>query len=375
MYAALFIPAALVIILYSGLMLWYYASLRQHQVGPADHEKKFPIGVSVIIPVRDEEANLSAMFTDLLAQEYHRGDFEVIFVEDHSTDQTASILEAFCLARANFRVIHLQGEPAGKKHAIAAGIEAARGEWIIQADADCRLPVHFISGHVGSASLGADLVAGPVVVKPGKAVWDRLEALEHFGLTATALAAGMAGRPVMCSGASLSFSRRFFMEVLPGLLSVPHASGDDVFLLAEAKKHRKNIYFISEPGMVVTTAPAGGPGAFLRQRTRWGSKSMHYRDADMLLVALLVWLSNVALTGMFFASVFIDGAAWFFLTALAMKSFAEYRLLREVAERLMQKHLIVLFPVAALFYYFYITLAGILSMAGSYSWKGRRYRS
>jgi cellulose synthase/poly-beta-1,6-N-acetylglucosamine synthase-like glycosyltransferase len=375
MHGALLISAALLIILYSGLMLWYYASFRQHQGGPADHEKKFPNGVSVILPVRDEEANLSRLFGDLLAQEYHRGDFEVIFVDDHSTDQTAYMLEGFCRARANFRIIHLQGEPSGKKHAIAAGIEASRGEWIIQADADCRLPVHFISGHVGSASSGADLVAGPVVVQPGKAVWDRLEALEHFGLVATALAAGVTGRPVMCSGASLSYSRKFFLEVAPGLLSIPHASGDDVFLLAEAKKRRKNICFISEPGMVVTTAPAGGPGAFLRQRTRWGSKARHYRDADMLLVALLVWFTNTALTGMFFASFFIEGVVWIFLAAFAVKSFAEYLLLREVAERLRQKDIIVLFPVAALFYYFYVTLAGILSMAGSFSWKGRKHSS
>lgn len=375
MHAALLISAVVVVILYSGRMLWYYASFRRQQAAPADHEKWLPDGVSVILPVRDEEANLSKLFGDLLAQEYHRGDCEVVFVDDHSTDQTASMLEEFCRERANFRVLHLQGEPAGKKHAIAAGIEAASGEWIIQTDADCRLPVHFISGHVRLSSSGADLVAGPVVVQPGKALWDRLEALEYFGLVATALAAGVTGRPVMCSGASLSYSRKFFLEAAPGLLSIPHASGDDVFLLAEAKKRRKNICFISEPEMVVTTAPAGGPAAFLRQRTRWGSKARHYRDADMLLVALLVWFTNAALTGLFFASFFIEGAVWFFLGAFAVKSFAEYLLLREVAERLKQKDIIVLFPVAALFYYFYVTLAGMLSMAGSFSWKGRKYSS
>jgi cellulose synthase/poly-beta-1,6-N-acetylglucosamine synthase-like glycosyltransferase len=375
MHAALVISAFLVIALYSGLMLWYYVSFRQYRKGPVHPESKFPEGVSVVLPVRDEEENLGGLFSDLVSQEYNRGDCEVIFVDDHSTDQTPVLLGEFCRSHRNFRLLRLQGEQAGKKQAIAAGVEAASGEWIIQADADCRLPQHFIAGHVAAASAGADLVAGPVLVQPEKSLWSRLEALEHFTLTATSIAAAAAGRPVMCSGASLSYSRKFFMEVAAGLHALPHASGDDVFLLAAAKARRRKIHFISEPGMVVTTAPAGGPAAFLRQRTRWGSKARYYRDADMLFLAVLVWVTNATLTGLLLASLFVGGVLWIFLSALTVKSVAEYLLLQEVAGRFMQKHLIVLFPVAALFYYFYITLTGVLSMAGTFSWKGRRYSS
>lgn len=375
MQVALLVSAALVIFLYSGLMLWYNVSFKRYHELPLQSGRPLHQGISVILPVRNEEANLRVLVHDLLAQDYGTGNCEVIFVDDHSTDRSSTVLAQLCREHAHFRFITLRDGITGKKHALAAGIEAASGEWIIQADADCRLPANFISGHARYAASGADLVAGPVLVRPGKSIWSRLEALEHFGLTATALAAASAGRPVMCSGASLSYSKNFYQEVAPRLFAIPHASGDDVFLLAAAKKRKKNILFLTLPGMVVTTGPAEGPAAFLRQRIRWGSKARYYRDADMVLLAVLVWLTNATLTGLLIASLFVSGVAWLFLTALALKSFSEYLLLNQVAARLRSKHLIVLFPAAALFYYFYITFAGMLSMTGSFSWKGRSYSS
>ncbi|MDF1570339.1 MAG: glycosyltransferase [Bacteroidales bacterium] len=375
MPAALLIFATLVIILYSGCMLWYYISFKRYHELPLHNAKPLFRVVSVILPIRNEEANLRMLVHDLLVQDYGTGNCEIIFVDDHSTDRSFTMLGQVCREHTHFRLIRLQDGMTGKKHAIAAGIEAASGEWIIQTDADCRLPANFISGHVQYARAGADLVAGPVIVRTGKSVWGSMESLEHFGLTATSMAAAAAGRPVMCSGASLSYSKKFYLEVAPGLFAIPHASGDDVFLLAAAKKRKKNILFPTVPGMVVTTGPAEGPVAFLRQRIRWGSKARYYRDADMLLLALLVWFANVTLTGLLAASLFVNGVVWLFFPALALKSFSEYLLLNKVAARLRLRHLMVLFPAAALFYYFYITFAGMLSMLGSFSWKGRRYSS
>jgi len=375
MQAALLISATLFIVLYSGRMLWYYISFRRYHEPPLSNGKTLSGVVSVILPVRNEEANLRLLVNDLLAQDYGSGNYEVIFVDDHSTDRSSAILGQVCQDHTRFGLVTLQDGLTGKKHAIAAGVEAACGEWIIQADADCRLPVNFISGHVHYASSGADLVAGPVVVRPGESRWGSMEALEHFGLTATALAAAAAGRPVMCSGASLSYSKKFFLEAAPGLFAIPHVSGDDVFLLEAAKKLKKNIRFSTIPGMVVTTGSTEGPVAFLQQRIRWGSKARYYRDADMFLLAVLVWLANAALTGLLIASLLAVGVVWLFLAALVMKSISEYLLLNEVAARLRLRHFMVFFPAAALFYYFYITFAGIFSMLVSFTWKGRRYSS
>ena len=89
--------------------------------------------VSVIIPARNEEASLGACLESLVPQA--GVDFEIIVVNDHSTDRTSQIARAF----AGVRVIDAGGLPpgwTGKNNAVACGTREARGEWLLFTDAD-----------------------------------------------------------------------------------------------------------------------------------------------------------------------------------------------------------------------------------------------
>jgi glycosyltransferase involved in cell wall biosynthesis len=91
--------------------------------------------VSVVIPARNEEACLGSCLDSLLAQ---RGvAFEVVVVDDHSTDRTREIALSF--ANPQIRVIEAGPLPdgwTGKNNAVTAGSKAARGEWLLFTDAD-----------------------------------------------------------------------------------------------------------------------------------------------------------------------------------------------------------------------------------------------
>ena len=96
-------------------------------------------GVSIIVPARNEERDVAAAVGTQLAQDYP--DFEVIVVNDGSTDRTGEILES--LARENPRLRVLAGiDPPpgwlGKPHALWLGSRAAGGEILLFADADVR---------------------------------------------------------------------------------------------------------------------------------------------------------------------------------------------------------------------------------------------
>jgi glycosyltransferase involved in cell wall biosynthesis len=91
--------------------------------------------ISVIVPARNEEASLADCLESLVAQ---RGvDFEIIVVDDHSTDRTREIAMSFC-----DRGVHVIEAPAlregwtGKNNAITAGVRVVRGEWLLFTDAD-----------------------------------------------------------------------------------------------------------------------------------------------------------------------------------------------------------------------------------------------
>src|SRR6201998_3437561 len=89
--------------------------------------------VSVIVPARNAEASLRACLESLLAQVGI--EFEIIVVDDGSTDGTRAIAESF----AGVRVIHPGPLPpgwTGKNNAVTAGAREARGEWLLFTDAD-----------------------------------------------------------------------------------------------------------------------------------------------------------------------------------------------------------------------------------------------
>jgi glycosyltransferase involved in cell wall biosynthesis len=96
--------------------------------------------VSIIFAARDEAEKLPAAIETLLAQDYPR--FEVVAVNDRSTDQTPAILQQFARTSRNLIVADIVDLPPGwlgKPHALVAGVEKSHADWLVFTDAD----VHF----------------------------------------------------------------------------------------------------------------------------------------------------------------------------------------------------------------------------------------
>lgn len=118
--------------------------------------------VSMIVPARDEERNILRCIESLLAQDY--SDFEVIVVDDGSTDATPALLERMRqtpAGRERLRVVRLDALPkgwAGKPHALHTGAGVARGEWLLFTDADTfHMPSALRSAVTRARHDGADL--------------------------------------------------------------------------------------------------------------------------------------------------------------------------------------------------------------------------
>ncbi|MFL5627058.1 MAG: glycosyltransferase, partial [Ktedonobacteraceae bacterium] len=96
--------------------------------------------VSIIVPARNEELNIHRCVTSLLEQDYD--DYEVIVVDDASTDNTSEILDEITRTHPHadrLWVLRLRDLPegwAGKPHALHRGVQEAHGHWLLFTDAD-----------------------------------------------------------------------------------------------------------------------------------------------------------------------------------------------------------------------------------------------
>ena len=334
--------------------------------------------ISVIVPCRNEAANIGACIRALLKQRYPADLLEIIVVDDHSADRTADIARSFSaqgvrLLRLSDTIPHLQG----KKAAISQGVAMSTGTVIFTTDADCIVPVNWVRSMSGCRKASdAAFVSGPVMFRGDHSPLDIFQTLDFLslqGITAASVSAGFHG---MSNGANLGFTREAF-DTVGGFEGIDHiASGDDMLLMQKIQQQLPGrIAYCRSKDAIVQTRPEPTLRAFLRQRIRWASKATHYRDKRILPVLMLVYLHNGSLLILLLSGIFgyAPALVWAIIL-LTFKTIVELIFLWPVAGFFGQRHLLPWFPVAQPFHILYTVISGSFGQFGSYQWKGRTVR-
>ena len=234
----------------------------------------------MIIPFRNEEERISELVEDLLKQSYPEDQFEVIFVNDHSQDGSKALLKSLISTNPHFICLDMPQERSGKKEALYFAVQHTRSEWIIQTDADCRLGPHFIASHMAfHEAHPSDMVAGLVTTRNESGSFlESFERLDLLSLVGVGAGSFHFGRPMMCNGANLAYSKDLFLTTRQFDPAKEYPQGDDMFLMIGARKLGKKLsYNASRRESMVETWPVRSPGELIRQRIRWGSKALHYK--------------------------------------------------------------------------------------------------
>jgi cellulose synthase/poly-beta-1,6-N-acetylglucosamine synthase-like glycosyltransferase len=328
---------------------------------------------SVIIPIRNEEANIGFLLDDLFNQNISSQNFEIILVDDHSEDKTIALVQEKLKNRvSNCRIIQSTGQ--GKKTAITTGIQQAKGNIIVTADADCRVTstwLHSITSAFASKEI--KMVFGPVRIQPDQSLFSKLQAIEFSSLIASGAATLEFGMPTMCNGANLAYRKDVFQEVGGYDDNLKVASGDDEFLMRRIfKKYPKGICFNNDQDGIISTQPQQSLSQFIYQRIRWAGKWKSHNDLTSKLLALYVFAFHtiVLLLPILFITRYISG--YEILSFLILKLTAEFIFLYPVTAWLNIRWHWLSFILLQLLYPVYAIGVGLASLFLQPSWKGRK---
>lgn len=208
----LVIFVALLFLRYFALLWFSYLGHAERNVlGTAEHHEAPPI--SVLIPAYNEGKVLEQALTSVLALDYP--EFEVVVVDDGSTDDTLARAVAWEGRHGNATVRVLTKPNGGKARALNAGIAASRHPFIFCMDADSHLEPQTLRKavvHFADASVGA--VAGNVKVENRGSLITRLQALEYIeGLNMPRRAQGFVAAVNIVPGPVGLFRREALEEV------------------------------------------------------------------------------------------------------------------------------------------------------------------
>ncbi|RYD51819.1 MAG: glycosyltransferase [Sphingobacteriales bacterium] len=370
----LMILALLAVSAYTALMIAYRRGWDRTPAFNLPEHVQPQTRVAVIVPARNEEAVVENCLKSLQLQDYPAHLLQIILVDDHSEDATATIGR-----QLGVTVIRMQDFPfpegqAFKKYALQKGIEqASEATLILTTDADCTMgPLWVKTMAAFYERTGAKAIVSPVRFTTTADLLDIFQTLDFAGMQGITAAVNTLRWGTMANGANLAFARTAF-DAVGGYSGTTHlATGDDYLLVHKLQgAFPGGVQYLKAREAMVYTAPQPDLLSFFQQRIRWASKSGKYKDPLLTAQLGLVYIVNLLLLISLIA-VFTPAMSLGLLLVLwAVKAGAEYYFLEPVLRYYRLSHLSIQFLLLQPLHVGYIVLAGFLGFWGKYEWKSR----
>jgi glycosyltransferase involved in cell wall biosynthesis len=354
------------------IQLFYYLGIYIRFVFYREKQEPSPQDpVSVIICARNEADNLDDYLPVILTQDYP--EYEVIVVNDCSTDDSDMVIKKYMEQYPMLRTSHIKEDKKfshGKKLAVTIGIKAAKYDWLLFIDGDCKPESSFwISRMVShfNSEISIVLGYGGYYTLPGflnKYIrYDTLViALQYFSFALRRI-------PYMGVGRNLAYKRSLFYSG-KGFSNHYHlASGDDdLFVNEHATGSNTSIEF--SPESHTRTAPKESYNKWFFQKRRHFSTSRLYKPVHKFLL-MLEPLSRMLFYAAFISLLCIPFYRSLVLSVFAFRLLIQLLVIKKTMIRLNEKNLLLislLFDLISLFINFGLLLTSRIRPS-NYQWK------
>lgn len=254
------------------------------------------VEISVVVPVHNEEESISECLHSLLAVDYSQDKYEVIVIDDGSTDGTGDVVRAFTEKHPN--VVLISKEHKGRASALNFGLKYAKGKFVLVTDADATIPPDWLT-KMASELRQVDVIVGGYYLS---SVTSRLEKIQNAYCLIIFKYGGIKGIPR--SGINMGFSKAVANN-LDGF-NEHIKSGAGEFVERAQKKGYKARF---NPDIAVQTRGTLSFTEFIKQKLRW-------REYPLYILTNKVKLTKSGLLGIGYT----DGLSFilFALTILAI---------------------------------------------------------
>lgn len=329
--------------------------------------------VSVIIAARDESSNIINCLKALTQQHFDEDSYEIIVVNDHSTDATPELVKDYAsnsdVSIKLFNLMHAQT----KKQALRLGIENSSYDIIATTDADCIVPKNWVKNIALAFENNTAMALGPVSFEHSKSGLGIFQVMDLLALQAVEFGLLHLKQPILNNGANLAFTKAGF-EKVNGFDDKTTPSGDDIFLLERFnKKFKGKIRAMLKKESIVHTQPVLSLKEFINQRVRWSSKSKYYSNPMLIYFTYLIAIENIMQLFIYPLVLLDEKNKCFYAIMILVKWVIDFILLFLASVFFERRKYLVYFIPIQLVYPLYIIVVGFASMFLKFEWKGRRY--
>ena len=239
--------------------------------------QKTDLKFSIVIAAKNEEKNIPGLINSLNNLNYPKENFEIILVDDNSSDNTFNTTKNLTDNIDNFRTYKTaEKELPGKKGALTFGIGKANNSYIMITDADCMPSPNWLNIYSGYFEKGVDFLFSISPFKQNKHLINKIACFENLRSSILTFSAAKLGIPYSASARNFGFKKSSFDKLNGYTNTAETLSGDDDLLLREAVKNKFKIGAIINKDASVLSYTKNTLKEYFVQKSRHTKTSIHY---------------------------------------------------------------------------------------------------
>ncbi|NRD20919.1 glycosyltransferase [Winogradskyella eckloniae] len=331
-------------------VVYYTSFLFSFAIKRPESRLKKQIPVSVIICAKNEAQNLEKNLPSILNQDY--SNFEIVLVNDSSSDETLEIMEIFASQNTNIKLVDVKSNEAfwgNKKYALTLGIKASKNDFLVFTDADCvpnsKLWLSHMSAHFSNEK---SIVLGYGAYAKKK--FSFLNKLIRFETVMTALQYFSYAKlelPYMGVGRNMAYRKELFFNNRGFNNHMSIKSGDDDLFINEVANAKNTALCFSKESFTISEAKPSFI-SWIIQKRRHITTAKFYKLKHQIILGvffisqLLFWVLGISLI--------FTSTPWEWLLALAGTRFViQWLCFGLTAKKFEETDLILLAPFLELF--------------------------